>query len=175
MATGGRSLVNNRNQKPNQKKLPTMMPISTTEGRYTPHAKGSYSCESDTTTITNGELLETECDILIPAAMENQIHGDNAGNVRAKLIVEAANGPMTPRADAILDANGIIVLPDHDDAFALRFEAGNGVELAGGQRVEAAEVDCFGDFRVGFQQNLTTFGEHRAHQIATLPGMAGSW
>jgi glutamate dehydrogenase (NAD(P)+) len=66
----------------------------------------------DTTTITNGELLETECDILIPAAMENQIHGDNAGNVRAKLIVEAANGPMTPRADAILDANGIIVLPD---------------------------------------------------------------
>jgi len=66
----------------------------------------------DTTTITNEELLQTKCDILIPAAMENQIREDNAGGVKAKLIVEAANGPTTPRADAILDANGIIVLPD---------------------------------------------------------------
>jgi glutamate dehydrogenase (NAD(P)+) len=66
----------------------------------------------DTTTITNEELLQTKCDILIPAAMENQIREDNAGGVKAKLIVEAANGPTTPRADAILNANGIIVLPD---------------------------------------------------------------
>jgi glutamate dehydrogenase (NAD(P)+) len=66
----------------------------------------------DTTTITNDELLETECDILIPAAMENQVREDNANGIRAKLIVEAANGPTTPRADSILDANGVIVLPD---------------------------------------------------------------
>jgi glutamate dehydrogenase (NAD(P)+) len=66
----------------------------------------------DTTTITNEELLATECDILIPAAMENQLREDNAADIRTKLIVEAANGPTTPLADSILDANGVIVLPD---------------------------------------------------------------
>ena len=66
----------------------------------------------DTTTITNEELLATECDILIPAAMENQIRSDNAADVRTKLIVEAANGPTTPGADAILAANNVVVLPD---------------------------------------------------------------
>ena len=66
----------------------------------------------DTTTITNEELLATECDILIPAAMENQIRSDNAAAVRTKLVVEAANGPTTPGADSILAANDIVVLPD---------------------------------------------------------------
>ena len=66
----------------------------------------------DTTTITNDELLALECDILIPAAMECQIRETNAGDVNAKLVVEAANGPTTPKADAILGANGIVVLPD---------------------------------------------------------------
>ncbi len=66
----------------------------------------------DTTTITNDELLATECDILIPAAMENQIHGDNAANVKTRLIVEAANGPTTPTADKVLATNDIVVLPD---------------------------------------------------------------
>ena len=66
----------------------------------------------DTTTITNDELLATECDILIPAAMENQIHGDNAANVKTRLIVEAANGPTTPTADKILAKNDVVVLPD---------------------------------------------------------------
>ena len=66
----------------------------------------------DTTTITNEELLATECDILIPAAMEGQIRSDNAGKVKTKLIAEAANGPTTPKADEILGANGIVVLPD---------------------------------------------------------------
>ena len=64
------------------------------------------------TTISNDELLACECDILIPAAMEGQIRADNAGNVKARLIVEAANGPLTPRADDILRKAGIIVLPD---------------------------------------------------------------
>jgi glutamate dehydrogenase (NAD(P)+) len=66
----------------------------------------------DTTTITNEELLATECDILIPAAMENQVRSDNAAAVRTKLVVEAANGPTTPGADAVLAANDVIVLPD---------------------------------------------------------------
>jgi glutamate dehydrogenase (NAD(P)+) len=66
----------------------------------------------DTTTITNAELLATECDILIPAAMEGQLRADNAADVKTKLIVEAANGPTTPKADTILRENNIIVLPD---------------------------------------------------------------
>jgi glutamate dehydrogenase (NAD(P)+) len=62
--------------------------------------------------IANEELLELECDILIPAANENQIRGRNAGNIRAKIIVEGANGPTTQRADEILREKGILVVPD---------------------------------------------------------------
>ena len=75
-------------------------------------AHGSVVGVPDTTTITNDELLALECDILVPAAMEGQIRGDNAGSVKARLIAEAANGPTTPAADRILQANGIVVLPD---------------------------------------------------------------
>lgn len=67
---------------------------------------------ADTMTITNEELLELECDILLPAALGNQIHAGNAANVKAKLIVEGANNPTTPRADRILQERGIYVLPD---------------------------------------------------------------
>ena len=63
-------------------------------------------------TITNAELLELPCDILIPAAFEKQITTENAANVRARLVVEAANGPTTPRADLILRDRGITVIPD---------------------------------------------------------------
>lgn len=66
----------------------------------------------DTRTITNEELLELECDILIPAAMENQIRHDNVDRIRARLICEAANGPTTPAADQNLRERGIVVLPD---------------------------------------------------------------
>ena len=62
--------------------------------------------------VTNAELLENDCDILIPAALENQIRADNAPNVRSRLIVEVANGPTTPAADRILAHRGIPVLPD---------------------------------------------------------------
>lgn len=63
-------------------------------------------------TLKPREVLEVACDILIPAATENQITGDNAERVRAGLVVEVANGPTTPAADAVLAERGIRVLPD---------------------------------------------------------------
>ena len=65
-----------------------------------------------TKTITNEELLLLKCDILIPAAIDDQIRRDNATSVAATLIVEAANRPITPAADSILARKGIAVLPD---------------------------------------------------------------
>lgn len=62
--------------------------------------------------ITNDELLTCPCDVLIPAALENQITEDNAGDIQAKVIVEAANGPTTVDADKILEKRGILVVPD---------------------------------------------------------------
>jgi glutamate dehydrogenase (NAD(P)+) len=62
--------------------------------------------------ITNDELLALDCDVLVPAALEDQITGANAGSVKAKLVVEAANGPTTPEADAMLSERGIVVVPD---------------------------------------------------------------
>jgi glutamate dehydrogenase/leucine dehydrogenase len=62
--------------------------------------------------ITNAEVLETQCDILIPAALENQITARNAANIKAKIVAEAANGPTTPEADEILYANGVFMIPD---------------------------------------------------------------
>jgi len=62
--------------------------------------------------ITNEELLEIECDVLIPAAKEDQINRHNAHNVKAKIIAEGANGPVTANADQILDDKGIMVIPD---------------------------------------------------------------
>jgi glutamate dehydrogenase (NAD(P)+) len=62
--------------------------------------------------ITNEELLELGCDILIPAALENQITHKNAPKIRTKIIAEGANGPTTPEADEILYDRGIFVVPD---------------------------------------------------------------
>lgn len=62
--------------------------------------------------VSNAELLELDCDILVPAAIEGQIGQANAGNIKAKFIVEGANGPTSPFADDILYDKGIMVLPD---------------------------------------------------------------
>jgi glutamate dehydrogenase/leucine dehydrogenase len=62
--------------------------------------------------ISNKELLETECTLLIPAALENQITKENAGKITAKIVAEAANGPTTPEADKILFSNKVLVIPD---------------------------------------------------------------
>jgi glutamate dehydrogenase (NAD(P)+) len=73
---------------------------------------GSVVGAVGTRTVTNEELLTLECDLLIPAALENQINRNNAANVRARFICEAANGPTTPAADRILFERNIPVLPD---------------------------------------------------------------
>lgn len=62
--------------------------------------------------ITNAQLFELPCDILIPAALEGQITHDNAYNIKAKVIVEGANGPTSPFADEVLDDKGVFVVPD---------------------------------------------------------------
>ena len=62
--------------------------------------------------VTNEELIEQECDILILAALENQVHRKNADKIQAKIILELANGPVTPEADDILQDNGVMVVPD---------------------------------------------------------------
>ena len=62
--------------------------------------------------ISNSDLLELECDVLIPAAKEDQINRNNAPNIKAKIIAEGANGPITANADSILEEKGIMVIPD---------------------------------------------------------------
>lgn len=76
--------------------------------RETGSMKGLAGCQD----VTNEELLTLPCDILIPSALGNQLRSDNANDVRARMIVELANGPATPEADAVFQARGIPVLPD---------------------------------------------------------------
>ena len=93
--------------------------------------------------ITNEALLALECDVLVPAALEKQLTIHNASSVRAKLIVEGANGPTTPEADAILTQRGVAIIPDivanagRRDRLVFRVGArprGIFLERVGGQR-----------------------------------------
>lgn len=79
---------------------------------YAEKNDGSLEGYSEAEKITNEELLQLECDVLIPAAKEDQINKDNAGGINAKIIAEGANGPVTANADSILEDNGIMVVPD---------------------------------------------------------------
>jgi glutamate dehydrogenase (NADP+) len=62
--------------------------------------------------LAGDELVGVDCDLLVPSALENMIHGKNAGGVQAKLVLELANGPVTPSGDRILAEKGVVVLPD---------------------------------------------------------------
>lgn len=73
---------------------------------------GSLENFPNSKNITNAELLELECDLLIPAAFENQITKENADKIKAKVVLELANGPVTPDADEILFNKGIQIIPD---------------------------------------------------------------
>ena len=73
---------------------------------------GTIAGFSEAEPITNAQLIAMECDVLIPAAMENQINRSNAATVKARMVAEGANGPTTPDADRIMNDKGIIVIPD---------------------------------------------------------------
>src|ERR687887_1364139 len=86
--------------------------MKVTELRKHKEKTGSVVGYSGAKSISNEELLEAECTVLIPAALENQITGKNADKIKAKLVAEAANGPTTPEADDILYKNKILTIPD---------------------------------------------------------------
>ncbi|MGI8995760.1 MAG: Glu/Leu/Phe/Val family dehydrogenase [Pyrinomonadaceae bacterium] len=78
------------------------------------HLKATRSFEefAGVEQVSNAELLELDCDVLVPAATENQIRSDNAGRIKCKVLAEGANGPTTAAADEILHNKGIFVIPD---------------------------------------------------------------
>ena len=74
--------------------------------------RGSFGGYDGSDSITNEELLKLDCEILVPAALENQITLDNAADIKARIIAEAANGPITPGADRVLFEKGVFDIPD---------------------------------------------------------------
>jgi glutamate dehydrogenase (NAD(P)+) len=108
----------------------------------------------------SGDALEMECDILIPAALENVIDGKNAPNVKAKLIGEAANGPLTPEADEVFSKKGIIVVPD------MYLNAG-GVTVSYFEWLKNLSHVRYGRLEKRFTENMNT---HILGQIEELSG-----
>lgn len=92
--------------------------------------------------ISNDELLELPVDILVPAALENVIHEKNASKIKAKIIVEMANGPLTPEADEILNKKGVVIIPDvYANAGGVIVSYFEWVQNIGGYYWEEEEVD----------------------------------
>lgn len=92
--------------------------------------------------LSHDELLALDVDILIPAALENAIHADNAKNIKARYIIELANGPVTPEADVILDKKDITLIPDIlANAGGVVVSYFEWIQNRGGWRWEADEVD----------------------------------
>ncbi len=75
---------------------------------FTHHVAGFPDAEP----LSARELLALDCDVLVPAALENTVHDENAPAVRARIVAEAANGPLTPEADHILETKGVFIIPD---------------------------------------------------------------
>src|SRR5204863_3019527 len=73
---------------------------------------GSFEGFASADGITNDELLVADCDVLAPCALEQVITADNADQVKAAIVAEGANGPVTPEADQILEERGVLILPD---------------------------------------------------------------
>jgi len=108
----------------------------------------------------SSDALETECDILIPAALENVINGDNAPRVKAKIIGEAANGPLTPEADEVFATKGVLVVPD------MYLNAG-GVTVSYFEWLKNLSHVRYGRMEKRFTENLNT---HILDQIEGLTG-----
>jgi glutamate dehydrogenase (NAD(P)+) len=81
-----------------------LLVYASTHGTVTGYRKGEP--------ISNADLLELDCEVLMPCALENQITAANAARIRAKIIAEGANGPVTPEADEILTDKGVVIIPD---------------------------------------------------------------
>lgn len=113
-----------------------------------------------TNLATSNDALELECDILIPAALENVINGTNATKVKAKIIGEAANGPLTPEADDIFVAKGTLVVPD------MYLNAG-GVTVSYFEWLKNLSHVRYGRMEKRFTENLNT---HILDQIEGLTG-----
>jgi glutamate dehydrogenase (NAD(P)+) len=108
----------------------------------------------------SGDALELECDILIPAALENVINGQNAPNVKARIIGEAANGPLTPDADEIFIKKGTLVVPD------MYLNAG-GVTVSYFEWLKNLSHVRYGRMEKRFTENMNT---HILGQIEDLTG-----
>jgi len=106
------------------------------------------------------KLLETECDILIPAALENQIHEGNAGKIKAKIIAEGANGPVTKEAEEILNEKNILIIPD------LYLNAG-GVTVSYFEWLKNLSHVRFGRMEKRFQEMSTS------HLVSELESITG--
>src|SRR5207253_268539 len=104
--------------------------------------------------------LELDCDILIPAALENVINGVNAPNIKAKIIGEAANGPLTPEADEVLIGKGALVVPD------MYLNAG-GVTVSYFEWLKNLSHVRYGRMEKRFTENMNT---HILAQIEVLTG-----
>ena len=104
--------------------------------------------------------LELECDILIPAALENVINKDNAPNVKAKIIGEAANGPLTPEADEILNKKGTLIIPD------MYLNAG-GVTVSYFEWLKNLSHVRYGRMEKRFTENINK------HILGTIEGLTG--
>ncbi len=93
--------------------IPSLIHMKTESRRVMAvYCEGSVCQMVEAQTVTNEELLELDVDVLIPAALENQITAINADRIRATTVVEVANGPVSPEADEILNARGVTVIPD---------------------------------------------------------------
>ncbi len=114
--------------------------------------------------ISNAELLELDVDVLVPAALEGVIHEGNAAAIKARFVVEGANGPTTPRGDAILEDRGIVVVPD------VLANAG-GVAVSYFEWVQDLQAYFWSEDEVN--DRLKTLMERAYDEVSTLAGGAG--